>query len=310
MRHPDEFNPVPERVEEIAPGIRRILCNNPSAFTFRGTNTYLVGRADGIAVIDPGPLDHAHADAILAALTSNQRITHILVTHSHADHSPLAAPLAARTGAPVLAFGDATAGQSDIMRALAAQGGLGGGEGSDAGFAPDITLADGEIVAGDGWRMQAIWTPGHHSNHMSFDLAFAGEDFGTVFCGDHVMAWSTSIVSPPDGDLTQFMDSSARLLARPARVYHPGHGPAIADPHARLSWLSAHRRDRESQIRTALAAGPATAEEIARRVYTDIAPGLLPAAARNVFAHLIDLTQKNQAKAQDQLRVDSIFHAL
>ncbi|EAQ03586.1 metallo-beta-lactamase family protein [Pseudooceanicola batsensis HTCC2597] len=307
MRHPDDFAPLPGQPEEIAPGIRRILCDNPSAFTFRGTNTYLVGKGSGIAVIDPGPLDVHHQAAIEAALAPGERITHIFVTHAHADHAPLARYLARSTGAPVLAHGDAETGRSEVMRRLAAQGGLGGGEGVDADFAPDRRLAHDEIVEGDGWRIRALWTPGHQCNHMSFDLAFEGESFGTVFCGDHVMAWSTSIVSPPDGDLTQFMESCALLRERPARVYYPGHGPELTAPHDRLDWLVAHRRTREEGILRALAEGPADAQLIARRVYTDIAAHLLPAAERNVLAHLIDLASKKLVIPEGDLAADAVF---
>ncbi|WP_407493375.1 MBL fold metallo-hydrolase [Pseudooceanicola sp. MF1-13] len=307
MHQPDDFNPTPGLAEELAPGVRRILCNNPSAFTYRGTNTYLVGRGAGIAVIDPGPHDPAHLQAILDALKPGEAISHIFVTHAHADHSPLASDLAKATGAPILAYGPVTAGQSPVMQALAAQGGMGGGEGADPEFQPDVTLSDLEVVEGDGWRMQAVWTPGHLCNHMSFDLAFDGDDFGTVFCADHVMGWSTSIVSPPEGDLTQFMQSCDVLLSRPARTYYPGHGAPLEDPHARLRWLVAHRKEREAGILTALKVGPADARGLADRVYTDIQPQLLPAAARNVFAHLIDLTSKNVVAHDGDLTFSTTF---
>ena len=306
MRHPDEFNPTPEIAETLAPGIRRVLCDNPSAFTFRGTNTYLVGQGAGIAVIDPGPLDAAHQAAILAALAPGETITHILTTHAHGDHTPLAAPLSKATGAPVLGFGKATRGQSTIMAQLAAEGVLGGGEGMDASFAPDHQLEDGEEIIGDGWRFKALWTPGHHSNHMAFDCDL-GDGYGTVFCGDHVMAWSTSIVSPPDGDLTQFMDSCRKLLARPAQVYHPGHGPEIDDPHARLSWLMEHRQARETSILEAIEQAPGTVGSITARVYTDTPAHLLPAAERNVLAHLIDLTIRNLVEPVGDVSANATF---
>lgn len=306
MRHPDEFDPAPEVAEEILPGIRRILCNNPSPFTFRGTNTYLVGQGAGVAVIDPGPVDQTHMAAILAALGPGQHVSHILTTHAHGDHTPLARPLAEATGAPVLAYGPATRGQSEVMRRLAEQGGLGGGEGMDVDFVPDHALEDGEVIEGDGWRLMALWTPGHHCNHLAFDCDL-GAGFGTVFSGDHVMAWSTSIVSPPDGDLTQFMDSCAKLRSRPTRIYLPGHGPVIEDPHGRLDWLVAHRRTREAAILEALEKGPADAATLAARVYTDTPTHLLPAAARNVLAHLIDLTGKSRVSPQEELTSTAVF---
>ena len=176
----------------------------------------------------------------------------------------------------------------------------------DSEFTPDQTLADGEVIEGDGWRFQALWTPGHHCNHLAFDCDL-GDGFGTVFTGDHVMAWSTSIVSPPDGDLTQFMNSCTRLLDRPASMYLPGHGPEISDPHGRLSWLVAHRRQREASILDALKAGPVSATGLAERVYTDTPAHLLPAAARNVLAHLIDLMGKSMVAPQGELTADAVF---
>ncbi|WP_375690297.1 MBL fold metallo-hydrolase [Pseudooceanicola sp. LIPI14-2-Ac024] len=301
MQAPDDFNPPAGVAEEVAPGIRRILCNNPSAFTYRGTNTYLLGQGGGIAVIDPGPDDRAHLQAILDALAPGEHVSHILVTHSHLDHSPLARPLAEATGAQVWAYGDSEAGQSDIMRRLAAAGRIGGGEGADPDFAPDRLVADGEVIAGDGWSVTAVWTPGHFGNHMVFDAD------GTVFAGDLVMSWSTSIVSPPDGDLTDFMFSCARLRARSPRRLLTGHGAPVEDPVARIDWLIAHRHSREAAILEALTQGPANARTLAERVYTDVAPALLPAAARNVLAHLIDLTGKSRVAPEGPLTADTVF---
>ncbi|REC53726.1 MBL fold metallo-hydrolase [Rhodosalinus sediminis] len=293
---------MPRHALPLGPGLRRITAPNPSPMTFRGTNTYLLGTR-GLAVIDPGPDDPAHLEAILAALGPGQRITHILVTHAHLDHSPLARPLARETGAPVLAFGDARAGRSAVMTRLAAAGLAGGGEGVETGFAPDATLADGAEVAGDGWRLTALHTPGHFGNH----LCFAAGD--TLFTGDLVMGWASSLVSPPDGDLTDFMASCARLSGHRWRVMHPGHGAPIADPAARLAWLLAHRRTREAQIRAALAEGPGTADALARRIYADTPPELLPAAARNVFAHLVDLAGRDLARPEGPLSAGAVFHA-
>jgi glyoxylase-like metal-dependent hydrolase (beta-lactamase superfamily II) len=295
------FDPRPGAVLDIAPMVRRILAPNPSPMTFHGTNTYLVGQTD-LAVIDPGPAHEGHLQAILAAVQPGQRISHILVTHAHLDHSPLAHPLSQATGAPVLAFGDAGAGRSAVMQTLAAQGLAGGGEGVDAGFKPDQDLPDGGIVTGDGWRIAAIWTPGHFGNHLSFALG------DIVFTGDLVMGWASSLVSPPDGDLTDFMASCARLRARDDRLYLPGHGAPVTAPAARLDWLIAHRQGRESAILAALADGPATAATLAARIYTDTPIPLLPAAARNVFAHLVDLTQKNRIEPEGPLAWTARFH--
>ncbi|MGR3321031.1 MAG: MBL fold metallo-hydrolase [Pseudooceanicola sp.] len=301
MQAPDDFDPPVGVAETLAPGIRRILCGNPSAFTYRGTNTYLLGEGRGIAVIDPGPDDAAHLDAILAALAPGERVSHILVTHAHRDHSPLARPLAEATGAPVYAYGDAAAGQSQIMQRLAASGEIGGGEGADEAFEPDESVADGAEIAGDGWSVTAVWTPGHFGNHMVFDRQ------GDVFAGDLVMSWATSIVSPPDGDLSDFMASCDRLRARAPRRLFPGHGAVVEAPAERIDWLLAHRRTREAAILEALTDGPANAATLAERIYTDIPAQMLPAAARNVLAHLIDLMGKSRTAPQGELRADTTF---
>lgn len=293
----------PGHPEEVAPRVRRILAPNPSPMTLHGTNTYLVGTTD-LAVIDPGPDSDAHLAAILAAVGAGQSISHILVTHAHVDHSPLARRLSQVTAAPVLAYGDAQAGRSAIMQSLAAQGLAGGGEGVDAGFTPDIILPDGGAVTGEGWHITALWTPGHFGNHLCFAL----DDI--LFTGDLVMGWASSLVSPPDGDLTDFMASCARLQARHDRIYLPGHGAPVTDPAQRVNWLIAHRRTREAAILEALGHEPATASSLAARIYTDTPAALLPAAARNVFAHLVDLTQKKQITAETTLSWTARFHRL
>ncbi|RKF16915.1 MBL fold metallo-hydrolase [Roseovarius spongiae] len=296
------FDPVPGRPDRIAPGLRRVLAPNPSPMTWRGTNTYLLGRTE-IAVIDPGPALEAHLAAILAAIEPGRRITHIFVTHAHLDHSPLARPLAARTGAKVHAFGDATAGRSAVMTRLAADGLIAGGEGVDRDFIPDIRLRDKDAVEGPDWRLEALWTPGHFGNHLCFAWGDA------IFSGDHVMGWASSLVSPPDGDLTDFMASCRRLATRrPARLL-PGHGAPVEDPAARIAWLISHRETREAEIRAHLARAPATAAEIAAAIYTDTPASLLPAATRNVLAHLVDLTGKGATQADGQLGANATFYA-
>ena len=301
MHDPDpEFRPLCGTAEALAPGLRRLVAPNPSPMTFRGTNTYLLGTA-GLAVIDPGPDDPAHLAAILAACGPGQRITHIFVTHAHLDHSPLAAPLARRTGAPVLAFGDAQSGRSAVMQRLANAGPIGGGEGVDAWFSPDRCLADGEVVQGDGWTLEALHTPGHFGNH----IALAWDK--TCFTGDLVMGWATSLVSPPDGDLTQFMASLARLQGRDWQVFHPGHGAPVTTPAARLADLVAHRRGREAAILAALAKGPADAATLARAIYTETPAALLPAASRNVLAHLVDLLEQSRVRMTGTLAADTRF---
>lgn len=293
------------RAEEVAPGIRRVLAPNPSPMTLHGTNSYILGRG-AVAVIDPGPALPGHLEALLASLEPGERVSHILVTHAHVDHSPLARSLSDRTEAPVYGFGPAHAGRSEVMSDLAASGHAGGGEGIDPDFAPDVRLEDGAVIEGDDWQVQAIWTPGHLSNHMCFDAGTG------LFCGDHVMGWASSLVSPPDGDLSAFMASCARLLTRTeGRQETPflsGHGDPIIAPAARLDWLMAHRRGREAEILAALETlGPATPEDLARAIYTDVAPALLPAAARNVFAHLIDLTSRGQTAPEGPIAASARF---
>jgi len=297
---PADFNPAPGEATPLAPGLCRILAPNPSPMTFRGTNTYLLGARD-IAVIDPGPADAAHMEAILAALTPGQRISHILVTHAHLDHSSLARPLSEATGAPVLAYGDAEAGRSDIMQSLALGGAIGGGEGVDRDFTPDVTLSDGAVIEGNGWQLTALWTPGHFGNHLCFDWQ------GQVFSGDLVMGWASSLVSPPDGDLTDFMSSCRRLCALAPQRLYPGHGAPIESPEERISWLLTHREGRETDILRALTHGPATAQSLARTIYTDTPASLLPAAARNVLSHLIDLLGKNRVTCTAPLAPDTEF---
>jgi len=265
---------APGAVEETVPGlVRRVLCDNPSAFTFRGTNTYLIGGGEGVAVLDPGPVDAAHLAAILAA-TRGERVSRILVSHTHRDHSPGAAALAAATGARTFGFGPHLTPPSE------------GGEGGDHGFRPDIRLADGETIEGNGWRLTALHTPGHCGNHLCFAL----EGTGTLFSADHVMSWSTSIVSPPDGDMAAYMRSLQRLRERDDRLLLPGHGPAITEPEPFLAALAAHREEREARVAEALVrAGRATAAELVPPVYGPLDPRLVAAAGRSLLAHLIKL---------------------
>jgi glyoxylase-like metal-dependent hydrolase (beta-lactamase superfamily II) len=297
MRAPQGAETVAEGVAE---GVRRIVAPNPSPFTHRGTNTYLVGSGPELAVIDPGPDDPGHLAAILAA-AGRARITAILVSHAHRDHTALAGALAAATGAPVLAFGDAGAGRDPVAAALGDLGDLGGGEGVDADFRPEARLDDGESIGGAGWRLVALHTPGHMGNHLCLALG------DTLFSGDHAMGWATSIVSPPDGEMGAYMRTLDRLIARrPARLL-PGHGDPVAEGLARLVALRDHRRAREAQILAALAAGPADAAGLAARIYAGLAPGLLPAAARNVLAHLLDLLARGRLRAEGPLAADAVF---
>ena len=285
---------------ELAPGLRRLTAPNPSPMTLHGTNSFLIGQTD-LAVIDPGPQSDAHLEAILAEVGPDQRISHILVTHSHRDHSPLSRALSRATGAPVLAAGRSDWGRPPSMRALADAGLIGGGEGVDEGFVPDRQLADGEFISADGWRVEALHTPGHMANHLCFAWGDA------LFTGDLVMGWSTSLISPPDGDLTAFRRSLRRLMARSDRIYYSAHGDAVTDPHARVSELIAHRAGREDQILAALAEGPATPHALTARIYTDVAPALRSVAERNVLAHLIDLVERNIAEPIGEMAATGQF---
>lgn len=284
-----EHRPVIGSAEPLAEGLAVVTAPNASAMTFTGTRSYLLGDRE-VAVIDPGPDDPAHLAALRKAL-AGRRVSHVLVTHSHVDHSALARAF----DAPVLAFGPSGAGMSPVMRGL---GRLRGGEGVDAGFAPDVRLEDGARLRGDGWEIEAVHTPGHMSNHMCF--AFAGG----VFSGDHVMAWSTTLVSPPDGDLTQFMASLRRLQARADRRYYPGHGPVLEAPQAMLEWQIAHRLQREAQILEAL---PGDVSALTSRIYKGLDSRLLPMAARNVLAHLIDLSQRGKVRCDGPIRLGGHF---
>lgn len=285
----------------LEPGLRRVIAPNPSPMTAQGTNTYILGEGE-VVVIDPGPAMPTHLDAILAALAPGERIGAILVTHSHRDHSPLARDLARQSGAPVLAAGPSDWGRSATMAALAEKGALGGGEGVDHDFTPDQRIDEGQTIDGPWGEIAVLHTPGHMANHLSFAWQ------GALFTGDLVMGWSTSLVSPPDGDMGAFMRSCARLSARADRVYFPGHGAAVDEPQARVETLIAHRLRREAQIIDALTARPgATPSTLARDIYTDLAPALLPAAARNVLAHLIDLAERNLAAPEGNLAAEAPF---
>ena len=300
MTQTDTFDPPHGIAQEVGPGIRRILAPNPSPMTFRGTNTYLLGDRQ-VAVIDPGPDETAHLQSILAALGPNQQVTHILVTHSHLDHSPLARRLAQETGARIYGYGASDTGRSAIMRQLAESGLVGGGEGVDPDFLPDVGVDDGAVLEGEGWRVTAHWTPGHFGNHLCFSLREA------VFTGDLVMGWASSLVSPPDGDLTDFMASCRKLQQLDAQVFYAGHGAPISAPRERLDWLIAHRLTRESAILERLKSGPANAEGLARAIYTDTPANLMPAATRNVLAHLVDLYCKNRVAPLAELTSDATF---
>lgn len=286
----------------LAPQVRRLTVRNGTPMTFTGTQTYLVGSGD-VAVIDPGPVNDQHVEDVLNALEEGERIVAILLTHTHVDHSPGAAALKAATGAKTYAFGPHGAGMSQMMLDLAASGAdLGGGEGADRAFQPDVTVADGEVLEFGGVKLTALHTPGHLSNH----LAFAMED-GAVFTGDLIMGWATTLVSPPDGDMAAFLASLAMMRGREDRVYYPGHGHPVEDTMGMVDHQIAHRKSRVDQIVAALGDGPASPRGLTEKIYTDVDPALHGAAARNVFAALLGLVAEGRCGAEGVVSPDAVF---
>ena len=260
--------------DELSPLIRRVVAHNPSAFTYMGTGTYIVGHGE-VAVIDPGPLLDAHLDALLRAL-EGETVTHILITHTHSDHSPAAAPLKALTGAETYAYGPHGSGQKQGADDVQVE------EDGDMKFVPDVEVRHGDIIEGNGWTIECVYTPGHTSNHMCFALL----EEKVLFTGDHVMGWSTSIVSPPDGNMEDYMASLRLLLERDDEVYWPTHGPAITDPKPFVRAFIEHREDRERQIVEQLKAGRTKIGDMVPIMYAAVDKRLYPAAARSVLAHM------------------------
>ncbi|WP_439486304.1 MBL fold metallo-hydrolase [Blastomonas fulva] len=277
--------------ETIEPLVRRVLAGNPSAFTYTGTQTYVVGKGADVAVIDPGPADPAHIEAILATV-GDARIAAIMCTHTHRDHSPAAAPLAARTGAPIIG----------CAPLILSDDGPRSDEAFDTTYTPDRVLADGESVSGDGWTLQAVATPGHTSNHLCLALV----ESGALFTGDHVMGWSTSVISPPDGDMADYMASLAKLQERSDRVYYPAHGPAVENPAQLVRGMMGHRKQRERQVLRQLEAGPQAIPDMVPQMYKGIDERLYGAAGRSVLAHLIDL--KNRGAVRHEGDVWALIH--
>jgi glyoxylase-like metal-dependent hydrolase (beta-lactamase superfamily II) len=287
-----EFSAEYGRLEPVASGIRRILARNPSPFTFKGTGTYVVGARE-VAVIDPGPDLDEHVAALLAGL-AGEHVTHILVTHTHRDHSPAAKALQLATGALTYGFGPHAGGR---------RGDAVVEEGGDWDFTPDVTVGDGDEIVGAGWRFEAVHTPGHTSNHLCFALP----EQGVLFTGDHVMGWSTSVIAPPDGDMSAYMTSLDKLLRRADKVYWPTHGPAILAPQPYVRAFVAHRREREAGILDCLAGGSRHIEAIVSQLYVGLAPGLERAAGRSVHAHLLDLVSRGLVAADGPLTIDAIY---
>jgi glyoxylase-like metal-dependent hydrolase (beta-lactamase superfamily II) len=259
--------------QPLEPLVARLLAPNPSPFTYTGTQVYLVGERD-LAVIDPGPDVPEHIDAIVAAI-AGRPVRAIVITHTHRDHSPASRPLAAITGAPIV--GCAPLAHADTGPRLEA--------GFDTDYAPDRVLADGDTVAGNGWTLTAIHTPGHTSNHLCFALA----ETNALFSGDHVMGWSTSVVAPPDGDMGDYMASLDKVMRRDDRIYYPAHGDPIENPRRLVRGMMGHRKQREGQILRLLREHAQAVPAMVERMYVGLDPKLRPAAGRSVLAHLIDL---------------------
>jgi glyoxylase-like metal-dependent hydrolase (beta-lactamase superfamily II) len=274
--------PPPRALTTLSPLVRRIVAPNASPFTFNGTCTYIVGEG-AVAVVDPGPDDDSHLAALLAAV-DGERVETVLVTHTHRDHSPGAKRLSAATGARILGAapftprGDGTAGLDSSH---------------DRDYSPDAILADGERLQGRGYTIEAVATPGHCSNHLCFALV----DEGALFSGDHVMAWSTSVVAPPDGSMRAYMASLDKLRLRAETVYWPGHGGPIVEPKRYLRALIHHRRQREASILAALGEGPQTIPALVAKIYVGIDPSLTRAAGLSTLAHLEDLGERGQVVA-------------
>lgn len=280
-------------VAQVSPGIRRVIARNPSPFTFYGTGTYIVGQGR-VAVIDPGPLDTDHVRALVEA-TRGEEISHILVTHTHMDHSPACRLLRAHCDASTYGFGPHGSGHADDGVVVE--------EGGDMEFVPDCFVADGDVVEGDGWAIRCLFTPGHTSNHVCY--AYLQEN--ALFSGDHVMGWSTSVVSPPDGDMEHYMASLRRLQTEPFETYWPTHGPPIVNPLPHLEAFIAHRLEREGQIQDLLARGMTKIAAMVPRMYANVDKRLHPAAARSVFAALTYMVKRGDVTVDGSLSEDSTF---
>lgn len=299
MEFNQKFEPHYGQPVEILPLIHRITVNNPSPYTFHGTNTYLVGDAS-LAVIDPGPVDEAHLAALLKAIGSRP-VSHVIVTHTHRDHSPLTHRLAEATGATTVGFGPTRISHSLELSEIAQLDAS-----TDVEFSPDITLLDDQLIEGDGWKLRTIHTPGHASNHCAFAL----EGTGITFSGDHVMAWSTTVVSPPDGSMSDYMASLDKLIERDDKILLPGHGGRVAKPKVFMRGLKTHRKMRERAILERLSAGDRTIAEIVAAIYRDTDPRLHGAAASSVFAHLEDLISRERVTSDSEPSIRSEFRVI
>ena len=267
------------KVERLSPLVRRVLARNPSAFTYTGTGTYLIGNGT-IAVIDPGPDDAAHIKALIEAV-SGETVSHIVITHTHKDHSPAAPALSAATGAPIVGCAPIRVDDDSGPKVEA---------GFDQTYAPDRVLMNAERVSGPDWTLEAVFTPGHTSNHLCYALP----EEKALFSGDHVMGWSTTVVAPPDGEMAAYVASLRLLLERDETIYYPTHGDPVKDPSRFVRGLIGHRKQREGQILRQLADGPKLIPVMVAVMYAGVSPALHPAAGRSVLAHLIEMESRGQ----------------
>jgi glyoxylase-like metal-dependent hydrolase (beta-lactamase superfamily II) len=296
IRFDKNFDLAPGKPDDVAPGVRRVLADNGGPFTFKGTVSYIVGRGK-VAIIDPGPDDPAHIQALLDAVRG-ETVTHIFVTHTHRDHSPAVPAIKAATGATVYAEGPHRAarplheGEAPRMEAS-----------TDTDFRPDVALADGEVVSGAGFALQGITTPGHTANHMAY--ALKGTDI--LFSGDHVMGWSTTIVAPPDGAMTDYMNSLNKLAKRTETVYFPGHGGAVNEAPRFVAGLILHRKAREASILHRLGKGETDIATIVRAIYIGLDPRLTKAAGYSVLAHMEDLVARGVVATAGAPSINGVF---
>jgi glyoxylase-like metal-dependent hydrolase (beta-lactamase superfamily II) len=287
----------PDTVDEVMPGVRRVMADNPGPFTFKGTLSYIVGRGN-VAIVDPGPDDARHIGALLDAVR-NETVTAIFVTHTHRDHSPAVPAIKAATGATVYAEGLHRAarplhiGEQNPLDASA-----------DRDFRPDVVLKDGEVVAGDGWTIEGVTTPGHTANHGAYAL----KENDALFTGDHVMGWSTSIVAPPDGAMSDYLASLAKLTTRSEQTYLPGHGPVIEDAVQFVNYYIQHRKAREDSILYRLSKGATDIPTLVRAIYIGIDPRLTGAAGLSVLAHLEDLVTRGLVQTDGQPAIDGVYY--
>jgi glyoxylase-like metal-dependent hydrolase (beta-lactamase superfamily II) len=270
-------------VRHLSPLVRRVIAENPSLFTFHGTGTYIVGRGD-VAIIDPGPALESHVAALLDAI-KDESVSHILITHTHRDHSPAAAAIKQATGAKTYAFGPHPS-STDVRVE----------EGGDHDFVPDIEVPHGGVIEGHGWTFEALHTPGHLSNHLCFAL----REENALFSGDHVMGWSTSVVSPPEGDMGAYFASLRLVLERSEQIFYPTHGAPVAEPKPLVAALLAHREEREQQILECLKDAAKTIPEMVAVIYRDVDRRLHGAAGRSVLAHLLHLAETRQVRAEGE----------